>query len=363
MSLRYPSESERVWGLDALRFIAALWVCVGHTGNFPLTEGIDRANTVGFLLNGIYGNLFAAVPAVIVFFVISGFCIHYPYRSQESFEIIPFLLRRYTRIAIPLIAAIALSRPFQINLTLFQNSILWSLAAELIYYSLYPVLRRLKLRWGWHRIIVTSFILAFCAILTEPRALDYSPFGLTLNWLIVFPCWLLGCLLAEKVFNDSSIEVSKSRVWGWRLAVWVVSSLCSVLRFHSPVGYPWTLDLFALLVFFWLREEIVYSQTQKRGRFLEWAGKWSYSLYLMHLIANAAFVRLNTPNLGFNLNWLQKFLFILSFSYGFYLLVEKPGHLVARRLSTLFKNKLGRQVPVMLHPHSNLPRTIPEIGK
>ena len=152
-------------------------------------------------------------------------------------------------------------------------------------------------------------------------------------------------------------------MWGWRLAVWVVSSLCSVLRFHSPVGYPWTLDLFALLVFFWLREEIIYSQTQKRGRFLEWAGKWSYSLYLMHLIANAAFLRLNTPNLGFNLNWLQKFLFILSFAYGFYLLVEKPGHLVARRLSILLKNKLGRQLPVQPHAHSDLPRAIPEIGK
>ena len=336
------SESQRVWGLDALRFIAALWVVFGHTGSFPLTEGIDRTNLIGFLINGAYGNLFAAVPAVIVFFVISGFCIHYPFRSPNTFELRPFLVRRYVRIAIPLVVAVGLARPYQVNLALFQNSILWSLAAELIYYSLYPILRHLKERFGWMPIIIGSYVLAFCATLTHPSALDYSPFGIGLNWLIVFPCWLLGCLLAEVNFAAIDLKATPLQLWRWRLVVWALSSLCSVLRFHSPIGYPWTLNFFAIAVFFWLKTEISYSRGHKKVGLLEWAGTWSYSLYLMHMVADVAYARLSPLNLGFNLNWLQKLLFILFFSYTFYFLVEKPGHLIARNLSNRVKGKIRR---------------------
>ena len=91
--------------------------------------------------------------ADLLFFVISGFCIHYPYRAPNTFVLLPFLARRYLRIGIPLAAAVLLAHPFQVNLAIFHNSILWSLVAELIYYSLYPTLRRLKERFGWNKII------------------------------------------------------------------------------------------------------------------------------------------------------------------------------------------------------------------
>ncbi len=55
-------------------------------------------------------------------------------------------------------------------------------------------------------------------------------------------------------------------------------------------------------------------------------------MYLLHLIANTAYARLTLPNLGFNLNWCQRMIFILGSSYLFYLVVEKPGHLIARNL-------------------------------
>jgi peptidoglycan/LPS O-acetylase OafA/YrhL len=50
----------------------------------------------------------------------------------------------------------------------------------------------------------------------------------------------------------------------------------------------------------------------------------------MHMIAFAAFTQLHLPNLGANLNWALQTTFILLCSWVFYLLVERPGHHIAR---------------------------------
>lgn len=325
-----------------------IWVVLSHCGYPPLTEGLDRNNLLALGVQGVYGNLFAGVPAVIVFFVISGFCIHHPFRSPSSFQLLPYLTRRYMRIGIPLVAAIFVARQVGVRLTLFQNSVLWSLLAELIYYTVYPALRKLHPRVGWNRIIAASFVLAYVVVVLFPDALDYSPFGPLLASVVAFPCWLLGCKLAEQAGTwqvPGGVKVSR-HLWSWRLVIWLLSWICSVLRFHSPVGYPWTLNLFAIAVFFWLRAEVAVSPQWQRSRVLEWAGQWSYSVYLIHLVANAGYERLPMPNFGFNLNWLVRMVFILGCSYLFYLLVEKPGHRVAR--------SLARAVTAWLHRTSKV---------
>lgn len=333
-------SSSRICGLDTLRFIASIWVVFGHCGAPPLTQGLDRTSLPALLVQGFYGNFFAAVPAVIVFFVISGFCIHYPNRSQGAFEILPFLARRYIRIGIPMAAAIFIASPLQVNLALFHNSILWSLLAELIYYSIYPFLRLLRARLGWGIIMAGSFVLAYCAILVHPSALDYSPFGPALCWLIALPCWLMGCRLAEVDFSKNLPAASSLYLWSWRFGIWFLSWTCSVLRFHSPIGYPWTLNLFAIAVFFWLQVEIKAFKLNPPARPLEWAGQWSYSIYLIHLIADTTYQKLPMPNFGFNLNWTLRMLFILCVSYVFYLIIEKPGHYIARTISLSLRRKM-----------------------
>ncbi|MFO1486236.1 MAG: acyltransferase [Verrucomicrobiaceae bacterium] len=341
MSSITPEQKTRVEGLDSIRFFAVVWVVFSHCGAPPVTEGIDRENLFSFLVQGVYGNLFAGVPAVIVFFVISGFCIHHPFRKPGNFQLLPYLTRRYVRIGIPLVAAIMVSRPFGVKLTLFQNSVLWSLLAELIYYSVYPVLRLLLPRMGWKGLIGASLVLAYAVVCFFPTAMDYSPFGPPLAAVVAFPCWLLGCLLAEQegIHAAPDRESMARRLWFWRLVVWSLSWVCSALRFHSPIGYPWTLNLFAFAVFFWLRAEISVSQRWGRNRTLEWAGIWSYSVYLIHLIAEAAYARMPLPNFGCNLNWLVKMLVIFGASYVFYLIFEKPGHFLARALARVLTQR------------------------
>ncbi|HRH96212.1 MAG TPA: acyltransferase [Prosthecobacter sp.] len=334
MSRPASTVSSRIEGLDSIRFFAVTWVVFSHCGYPPLTEGLDRGNPLALVVQGVYGNLFAGVPAVIVFFVISGFCIHHPFRAPGSFQLLPYLTRRYVRIGIPLVAAVLLSSLVGVKLTLFQNSVLWSLLAELIYYTIYPVLRKLHAHVGWNWIIAASFVLAYGVTASFPSAMDYSPFGPPLASVVAFPCWLLGCKLAEQVGSGPVLTVKNASrwLWSWRLTVWALSWMCSALRFHSPIGYPWTLNLFAIAVFFWLRAEVAVSPQWQRSRLLEWAGKWSYSVYLIHLLADAAFTRLPMPNFGFNLNWLARMIFIFGASYAFYLLIEKPGHRMARLL-------------------------------
>ena len=74
------NTQDRIRGLDSIRFIAALIVVFGHGAFLDLSAWLDHERMPGRLLVGIYNNLFAGQAAVIVFFLVSGFCIHYPFR-------------------------------------------------------------------------------------------------------------------------------------------------------------------------------------------------------------------------------------------------------------------------------------------
>ena len=331
----------RVTGLDTIRFIAVIWVVFSHCGNPPLTEWIGESNVIGHLLQGVYGNLFPGVPAVIVFFVISGFCIHYPHRSLGSFALMPYLVRRYIRIGVPLFGAILLAKPFNVNLALFQNSVLWSLLAELIYYTVYPILWRVRRHLSWQWMILVSLLIAYGVVIVYgPFAKDYSPFGPALSWIVALPCWLVGCLLAESIGSDAQKkEPTIIVLWRSRLLILGLASLCSVLRFHTPVGYPWTLNMFALAAFFWLRVEIAWFYCREPSRLFEWAGTWSYSIYLIHMIGNAAYSSVEIVDLGALLDWLFKMISILALSYAFYRILERPSHFMARSAGRRLTNK------------------------
>lgn len=275
---------------------------------------------------------------MIVFFVISGFCIHYPYaRSLQIPSLSSYLVRRYLRIGIPLMVAIGMASALKVNLSLFNDSILWSLVAEVVYYGLYPSLLVGRRKYtSWAPLILGSVGMALVLASTNPTAGNYPSYGNWLNWVLGLPCWLSGCWLAERVQKrEMPLATSSRSIWIWRLSIWGLATICSILRFHSPMGYPWTLNLFAVAVVFWLAQEIAHCMAAPFPRWLEWAGTWSYSLYLVHLLSLPVYHRLEIPNLGYFLNWVFLILVVLLCSYLFYLLVELPGHFVARSAGKL----------------------------
>lgn len=338
-----PVMTNHIRGLDAIRFICAMWVVLSHVATPPLKHFVDETSPVGFVLHGLFGNLWPGTAAVIVFFVISGFCIHLPYARTLRIDNTPaYLTRRYVRIGIPVAVAIWLASYLGVTLALFDRSILWSLFCELIYYGIYPLLLQgRRASKSWWPMWWLSMIAAFAVIMTDPWTGRYSGYGLQLNWLLGLPCWLLGCILAEAVsarLETRTLAAVKPRaIWALRLAVWGVAVLCSVLRFHTPFGYNWTLNFFAILASFWLYVEISYYTSRLPWAFLENAGKWSYSLYLTHQLSRQLLIIFGLPDFGPVFTWGLKISFVLLMAYLFYLTVEWPAHYLARHLATTYR--------------------------
>lgn len=344
-----PTTTDRVRGLDSIRFICALWVFFGHGAAPTLANPLAEGSTGNLVLRGIYNNIWVGPAAVIVFFVISGFCIHFPFAgSNRSPRLKEFYARRFIRLLAPIAIAIPLSGIVGIRLSLFQHTILWSLLAELIYYVCYPAFRLIQLRLGsWRGIVLVSFIAAFLVAATDPKAGNYPSYGPALNWILGLPCWLLGCVLADYARTTTARRVPAGSIWTWRATVLIAAWICSVLRFHSPIGFPWTLNLFAVLVVFWLHREIQFRKDVAPSRVLEWAGEWSYSLYLIHRLAGALFAKLFPLLPKSSLRWASMVLFVFTACYLFYWLVERPSHAIARIAAKKLRPPHQNSIPVI----------------
>ena len=326
----------RIRGLDAIRFVCAVWVMLSHYG-IPLPFGHQVQGLVPQILYSTLHSAANGVAAVIIFFVISGFAIHYPFRHGEKPAWGEYFARRYIRIGLPFLAANALVHFSGGRLTSLQNAVLWSLYAEMIYYGIYPLLMVGRRQLGWTVLLALAFMGAAAVAFVQPHEF-FNGHGTLLNWIIGLPSWLLGVRLAE---DADILSVPKhSRLVFWRIGIWSVSVFCLALEFHSPISGSITMPFFSVLVFFWLRQEIGYYKTHLPLQWLEKAGTWSYSLYLMHhpaeWVTGMLVISTDPPVLV----WIMKIVMALILSYIFYLLVERPSHLLARRV----KRKLTLEV-------------------
>jgi peptidoglycan/LPS O-acetylase OafA/YrhL len=324
----------RLVGVDSIRFWLATWVYLSHFA--PVFHGAAGYGSLMRVLSGVANNLFNGAAAVIGFFIISGLCIHYPHRNDAVISIPQFYIRRYVRILIPFLAAIALAYSGGLDLIGFYNSILWSLVAELIYYTLYPAFRAAIRRFGSSAVLVTSLAVSASIVASHPRYLNFHQFGPGFTWLVGLPAWLLGCCLAENSRSKgggSEGEISRARIWAWRLFVWALAVIASILRFHAGIGYPISLTLLAPVLYLWLRKELAWHRRNGATGIFERCGQFSYSIYLMHGLAvtGATFL---FPFTAFPAFAPLRLAIVLALSYGFFLAVERPAHHIARRLAS-----------------------------
>ena len=323
--------------LDALRFFLALWVTLDHSGPFPLFAGVDTSTALGRFLTHAWSSVFFGVPAVIGFFIISGFCIHLPFMNQKKLPVGRYYARRYTRILVPVFVAVWIWRvfgnkqPWWGEHSILWQSVLWSLVCEEIYYALYPLVRWIRVRYGWARVFGTSFALSVGFASTHLHAVDWTAYGPIGTAFLLYPVWLLGCTLAEKSAGIPALD-SAWVIWKWRFFAWAGSWVCEMLHFKTRIHIPLTMFFFGVLAWLWMEKEIAYGKTHSPSRLLVFGGAWSYSLYLIHPSAPALFQQLRLPNLGYVVNWCAELALALAMSYVFYLLVERPSHRLARRI-------------------------------
>ena len=321
-----------------------MWVVLSHFSPPFFLAGEDRSQWWVYAITAFQGVLVSGPAAVIVFFVISGLCIHHPYAAGGEFRSAQFLARRFLRIGLPLLAIVCISPLVGLEFTVFNQMAIWSLFCELIYYSLYPFLRIALRHVSWPVLFFAVFSLALAVPLSEVEQAsrstldrtwgDYPSFGVLKNSLLGLPCWLLGLRLAEWWVKERPEELATPgaiKIWRWRLTIWALSSLALVLRFHSPFGYPWTLDFFGVACYFWLQREIVHFSKVRPSRILEWGGTWSYSIYLVHPVAQVAWGGLAlTPSIAPLANWWLLMIFIAAASFAFCRVFEEPSHALAK---------------------------------
>ena len=326
------------YGVDSIRFILAFIVMLSHFDNVYATALKHASHSLLRDAGYFLANAFDGTSAVIAFFIISGFVIHYPNKNGIP-NLTEFWIRRFLRILIPLavilIAGIAFNHP--------ENAVVWSLYCELIYYGLYPLMAKINLSWrvkflgayaiaalficlfSWHD------IMAFVKQTNINYQGYYWQFGPWLTWIVGLPCWLLGVLIAEHL--DDLKQATFKSVMIYRVVVFGISCFCCFGKFHLHLSYILTMNIFALLIYKWLQTEIVYFKTKPASAVLEKMGKFSYSLYLCHPLL---YVMLKIF-IVYNVFTYPVFILItVLISYGFYLVVEKPGHKLARMINSKY---------------------------
>ncbi len=322
-----------ILGLDSLRFFCALWVVLCHHSAPPIFREVEGGGSfLQMLKRGYESSIpFNGQAAVILFFIISGFCIHYPQIWAKSLHVPSFYARRLLRIGIPWLVVEILIRvlPESAKLQNCFHSISWTLKCEIAYYALYPVILMAARRVGWMRLIAGAYALSFLLVGIYMRHVEFCGFAkMQWNILVGLPVWLMGCQLAEGF--SKNVTVSAFPMWAWRLVVWAASALSWGMMLHTPVGMPWTLNLFAILGYFYVRAEVSHYQHAKPVRLFEIAGMASYSMYLTHFMVVYFMGNYDSSDFGW-LHWALLMAGVFGVTAVFYFLVEFPSHQLARR--------------------------------
>jgi peptidoglycan/LPS O-acetylase OafA/YrhL len=273
---------------------------------------------------------------VSLFFVISGFCIHLSANHRAHDGMRGFFTRRFFRIYPPYLAAMlffALVWPwtrtslhsddgraqiaahalllhnFASDSFFGINPSFWSIAVAAQLYALYPLLLLCVHRWTWRKTIV------FLAVGEATVRLNFGiyfslsgqhpPMWLSANPLVFWFSWALGALLAEAYLRKKTIPLADSSPWVWTgafLATCMVRPLSDLAFFMGAV-------LAANLL---ARQITAEASSASRSpsasvtgdreplwkRHLRSAGRWSFSIYLVHEPLLDAFGRLASPRIA-----------------------------------------------------------------
>ena len=317
----------RYWSLDVFRGVCALAVFLNHWilySNFAPAGGVEMGVHRVLLLGY---DAFTALawptggqhPAVIGFFVLSGFCIHGPFerRLRQSRPVAAwreYFVRRTLRImpvywtgaalGLLLLAALAwrptgdallvlhsTATPAQIAARLGGYSGLWpeevyvgnvtlgSVAVEILIYLAYPLFyrgaaagRRLLLGAG-------AIGLQLIAILLWPYIDPIVLFG---SVLVMAFFWYLGALAAH---------LRETRAW--RVSGWWLGATWALFLILKQIPHFFGLNMLkqaawgvvCMLAIGWLLDwEIRHAPAKDRaaGRLLRWLGRISYPLFAVH---------------------------------------------------------------------------------
>jgi peptidoglycan/LPS O-acetylase OafA/YrhL len=314
--------NRKTFFLDILRGLAALYVLIGHA-RWLLWEGYTEGykshpETYNlFAKIQVYGfNLFAfGHQAVMLFFVLSGFVIHYSSYNQSlksgSFSIHTYLGKRIKRIFPPFLAALLLTfildsigksvgytiyfgaTDFELinksiasdlslktllgNVCMLQklvtpvwgsNGPLWSLMYEWWFYILYiPVFFINKKNPAW-----TAFFIGLVYLASLFVSIESYPWITVINY---FFAWYLGVIVADW-YMERFNATSKIVMIGYVVAIIFIASYFKGMSYMNDYYMAFC---FTILIYL----SIHFSIHLKRFRVFEGLSDFSYTLYVIHM--------------------------------------------------------------------------------
>jgi len=349
--------------LDGLRGLACLTVVAyhcfyygGRTAWPRLTAGGREWTPTHFLTYGYLG--------VETFFVLSGFCLAYPFlsRPERGYDWKRYFVHRVRRIypaywgALLLLSALAFAishfhiRPFAdsnvltlpslgksclsiVNPETYLNGSFWTLKVELRWYLLLPLLLLLHRRTKSLGLMGVAIAVSLLYSMTLGNKPDSRMSTLLSSLPIFLPLFAGGIWIAEMCATDNPSRIEKFLIrharWGLLVAlglvaVWTPTVSENVIRYSRVVPG-------GLLAFFLLLLGLYDPSVRK---LLSWrplvaVGLFSYSLYLIHQPV-VMLVYALTKSLGWSAPTQFLFFQVAVFSvcillgYLFYLFAEKP---------------------------------------
>lgn len=381
---RCPPPKGRLPFLDGIRGIAILAVFLYHA--LGVSYGTDRIKWNGLFRDfsavgsfPVFYPLTYGWAGVAIFFVVSGFCIHWSYEQSSDKGWLNFCNRRLFRIYPPYLLALGVFffswpwgslsiHPFG-RLAHFATHVLavhnldprtcyrinpafWSIAVEIQLYAIYPLLLLIIAKKGWRNGLLAVAALELLIRLAEsigstffhkplPYFVRFSPFAYWFDWAI-------GAYLARCVLERRRTVFSKLRFD-------VVAVIAFVLPLFKPTE-PLAFLAFALLAGVAIDRLISQSQVIFANKVLQigWShlsflGVISYSFYLFHLpfvdltprVLGAAFpASYFLPLIKFIL-CLAWYPLVLALSFCVYRIVEQPSIAVGKVLWNRFHSVQG----------------------
>ncbi|MCU1586455.1 MAG: Peptidoglycan/LPS O-acetylase OafA/YrhL, contains acyltransferase and SGNH-hydrolase domain [Microbacteriaceae bacterium] len=363
------SVGRRYRSLDGLRGIAAVVVLLHHSlllvpalaapyyGSYPSPKGNSWA---WWLVDTPLHAFWEGKAAVYIFFVLSGLVLALPVIRSPRFSWRSFYPQRMIRLYLPVWAAVVFAvltiqlvprsgvtgsdwlqerltsvtpSAFVKDMTLVLGnsglvSPLWSLRWEILFSLALPIFVWLALKWralNWVKVVACLAIVAVGGV-TENSVLLY------------LPMFLIGAIIASAlpVLHDRVATDGPARQKFWA-AMFVTAAILLVSRWLLlGVGAPMVLvnattglmlagaAMMVLTAIFWVRANTFLS---RRG--VQWLGRISFSLYLVHepIVVACGYV------FGAGHEWIGVTAAIpiaMGVAWLFHRFVEKPSHRLAK---------------------------------
>jgi peptidoglycan/LPS O-acetylase OafA/YrhL len=299
------NNSQHFKSIDQLRGIAILMVLVSHSYGYSLSISpvppepstfLSIGKTFDFLFHRTFANGFLGV---MIFFVLSGFCIRWSHLKMKNFTWKNFYHRRFFRIIpaywvwLAVGAALAQSdiRDILLHALLLHNfdansyhSIIapfWSIAIEWQIYLIYPILVLLTERLSRFSVLVLFTVTNLGSALLSSNAVAemiesdmLKIFGRLPTALLL--AWMLGFYLADDKIKKRETRCSYLLLFMF-LLVGILAYLHPKTCFLAAV--PWSFAAYQLVALF-LAGKIKWPF--KKFDCLTPIGIISYSVYLSH---------------------------------------------------------------------------------